>query len=218
MSNKRKRSKNNLKKTEKNKFKKTNKQVIDKLMKLNLSSEYKQNDDTYKQNDDTYKQNDDTYKQNDDTYKQNDDTYKVFVFDLDNTLYLHNVNSFYSDRYHKDVKVFLQNLKTKNKILCIATHNKNPNNYLDKMEISHLFDHIIYEKRNVNPYENSIREYTGKDEMIQEIIDKTKCKKEEIIFYDDADYNINKVENFGVKSIKVDDNIGIVFNSPILTF
>ena len=200
MSNKRKRSNiksKKIKKTKKNIFKKTNQQVIDKLIKLNLSSEYKQNDDTY---------------------KQNDDTYKVFVFDLDNTLYLHNVNSFYSDRYHKDVKVFLQNLKTKNKILCIATHNKNPNNYLDKMEISHLFDHIIYEKRNVNPYENSIREYTGKDEMIQEIIDKTKCKKEEIIFYDDADYNINKVENFGVKSIKVDDNIGIVFNSPILTF
>jgi len=191
MSNKRKKSKNNLKKTKKNKFKKTNKQLIDKLMKLNLSSEYKQ---------------------------QDDDIYKVFVFDLDNTLYLHNVDTIYSNRYHKDVKVFLQNLKNKNKILCIATHNKNPNNYLDKIEISHLFDHIIYEKKNVNPYSNSIREYTGKDEMIQEIIDKTKCKKEEIIFYDDADYNINKVENFGVKSIKVDDNIGIVFNVPILTF
>jgi HAD superfamily phosphatase (TIGR01681 family) len=215
MSNKRKRSNiksKKTKKTQKNKFKKTKQQVIDKLIKLNLSSEYKQDDNIYKQNDDTYKQNDDTYKQND--Y----DTYKVFVFDLDNTLYLHNVNSFYSDRYHKDVKTFLEKLKTKNKILCIATHNKNPNNYLDKMEISHLFDHIIYEKRNVNPYENSIQEYTGKDEMIQEIIDKTKCKKEEIIFYDDADYNINKVENFGVKSIKVNDNIGIVFNVPILTF
>ena len=54
--------------------------------------------------------------------------------------------------------------------------------------------------------------------MIQEIIDKTKCKKEEIIFYDYADYNIKKVENFGVKSVKIDDNIGIVFDVPILTF
>jgi len=172
-------------------FKKTTQQVIDKLIKLNLSSEYKQ---------------------------QDDDMYKVFVFDLDDTLYLHKVNSAYSDRYHKDVKAFLENLKTKNKILCIATHNKRPNYYLDKIDISHLFDHIIYEKRDVNPYENSIQEYTGKDEMIQEIIDKTKCKKEEIIFYDDADYNIKKVENFGVKSIKIDDNIGIVFNVPISTF
>ena len=193
MSNKRKRSNIKSKKT-----KKTKQQVINKLIKLNLSSEYKQDDDIYKQLD--------------------DNTYKVFVFDLDNTLYLHNVNSFYSDRYHKDVKTFLEKLKTKNKILCIATHNKNPKYYLDKIEISDLFDHIIYEKKDVNPYENSIQEYTGKDEMIQEIIDKTKCKKEEIIFYDDADYNIKKVENFGIKSIKIDDNIGIVFNSPILTF
>lgn len=192
MPNKRKRSKKNLKKTKKNMFKKTNQQLIDKLMKLNMSSEYKKQDD--------------------------DDIYKIFVFDLDNTLYLHNVDTIYSDRYHKDVKVFLQNLKNKNKILCIATHNKNPNNYLDKIEISHLFDYIIYEKKNVHPYLNSIHEYTGKDEMIQEIIDKTKCKKEEIIFYDDADYNIKKVENFGVKSVKIDDNIGIVFDVPILTF
>ena len=173
-------------------FKKTNQQLIDELIKLNLSSKYKQ--------------------------QQDDDIYKVFVFDLDNTLYLHNVNSVYSDRYHKDVKVFLENLKNKNKILCIATHNKNPNNYLDKIEISHLFDYIIYEKKNVHPYLNSIHEYTGKDEMIQEIIDKTKFKKEEIIFYDDADYNIKKVENFGVKSVKIDANIGIVFDVPILTF
>lgn len=193
MPNKRRRSKKNLKKTKKNMFKKTNQQLIDELIKLNLSSKYKQQ-------------------------QQDDDIYKVFVFDLDNTLYLHNVNSVYSDRYHKDVKVFLENLKNKNKILCIATHNKNPNNYLDKIEISHLFDYIIYEKKNVHPYLNSIHEYTGKDEMIQEIIDKTKFKKEEIIFYDDADYNIKKVENFGVKSVKIDANIGIVFDVPILTF
>ena len=45
--------------------------------------------------------------------QQDDDIYKVFVFDLDNTLYLHNVNSVYSDRYHKDVKVFLENLKNR---------------------------------------------------------------------------------------------------------
>jgi HAD superfamily phosphatase (TIGR01681 family) len=191
MSNKRKRSKIKFKKTKKNKFKKTKQQIIDKLIKLNISPEYKQ---------------------------QDDDIYKVFVFDLDNTLYLHKVDSVYSTNYHKDVKEFLENLKTKNKILCIATHNKLPNYYLNKIGILHLFDHIIYEKRDVNPYLNSIDEYTGKDEMIQEIIDKTKCKKEEIIFYDDADYNIKKVENFGVKSIKIDDNIGIVFNVPILSF
>ena len=60
MPNKRKRSKKNLKKTKKNMFKKTNQQLIDKLMKLNMSSEYKKQDD--------------------------DDIYKIFVFDLDNTL------------------------------------------------------------------------------------------------------------------------------------
>jgi HAD superfamily phosphatase (TIGR01681 family) len=139
------------------------------------------------------------------------DTFKVFVFDLDNTLYLHSANHIYSDNYHKQVKSFLENLKAQNKILCIATHNKNPKYYLERMQIFDLFDHIKLETKNVNPFTNTVDEYTGKNEMVQEIIDTIGCKKEEVIFFDDLNYNINLVENIGVKSIKVSQEKGIDF-------
>ena len=141
--------------------------------------------------------------------------YKVFVFDLDNTLYLHHTTRAYSDDYHKKVKKFLVNLKTQNKILSIATHNKNPKWILKQIGIFDLFDHIVYEQKNVHPWTNTIEEYTGKNEMVQEIINKTKCKKEQVIFFDDFDYNIKKVEGLGVKSVKVSDQIGIVFQDVL---
>ena len=83
---------------------------------------------------------------------------------------------------------------------------------MKRIEIFDLFDHIIYEKKDVNCFCNTIEDYTGKNEMIQEILDLTKCKKEEVIFFDDADYNIKRVETFGVKSVKVCDRKGINFD------
>lgn len=137
--------------------------------------------------------------------------YKVFVFDLDNTLYLHNADVMHTQIYHEQVKVFLQNLKNDGKILCIATHNKNPIVYLDMIKITSLFHYIISEQKNVYPSLNRIDEYTGKDEMINELISKIGCTNEEILFFDDANYNIKKVESIGVKSILVSDQTGIDF-------
>lgn len=57
--------------------------------------------------------------------------YKIFVFDLDNTLYLHNVDQIYAEKYHKKVVNFLNYLKYSDKLLYIATHNFNPCNYLE---------------------------------------------------------------------------------------
>jgi HAD superfamily phosphatase (TIGR01681 family) len=138
--------------------------------------------------------------------------YKVFVFDLDNTLYLHKVDVIQKQIYHEQVKIFLQNLKDAGKILCIATHNKYPTLYLDRLKISSLFHYIISEQKKVHPMHNSIRDYTGKDEMIKELICKIGCTNEEIIFFDDAIYNTNKVESIGVKSILVSDQTGIEFD------
>lgn len=143
--------------------------------------------------------------------KVNITDYKVFVFDLDSTLYLHYADEMYKQIYHEQVKVFLQNLKNNGKILCIATHNKNPTIYLDMLKITSLFHYIISEQKNVNSYSNSIHEYTGKDEMINELISKIGCTNEEIIFFDDIKYNIKKVESIGVKSILVSDQTGIDF-------
>lgn len=138
--------------------------------------------------------------------------FKIYVFDLDNTLFLHNSDYEYTDDYHKRVMEFLQGLKARGKILCIATHNKNPEYYLKRIRIFDLFDYIIHERKNVNCFYNTIEDYTGKNEMIEEILDLTKCKKEEVIFFDDADYNIKQVEMIGVKSVKVCDQKGINFD------
>lgn len=80
------------------------------------------------------------------------------------------------------------------------------------LKITSLFHYIILEQKNVHPSLNSIHEYTGKDEMINELISKIGCTNKEIIFFDDANYNIKKVESIGVKSILVSDQTGIDFS------
>lgn len=140
--------------------------------------------------------------------------YKIFVFDLDDTLYLHNVNKDYVKVYHKKVKNFLDYLKDNNKILYIATHNFNPDLYLYRMKISQLlFDGIIKETKDVNPESNSIIDYTSKKDMILEILNKQpNLTKDDIIFFDDHIYNINEVNSINVKSIHVDKKKGIIFS------
>ena len=139
----------------------------------------------------------------------NMDNYKVYVFDLDDTLYLHNANALYKNEYHKRVKDFLEELKNQDKILCIATHNRSPNYYLDLMEIKELFDEIIYEKKDVYPWRNSIKDYTSKKEMINSIIEKFDCNIDEIVFFDDNNYNIQEIETLGIRSVKVSSDKGV---------
>lgn len=139
--------------------------------------------------------------------------YKIFVFDLDNTLYLHNGNKIYTDEYHKKVKNFLVYLKDNDKKLYIATHNFNPIKYLDKLNITELFDGIIKETKNVHPSLNTIMEYTSKKYMMLEILNNhTDLTKDDIIFFDDHNYNIKEVESINVKSIYVNQLKGINFS------
>ena len=139
----------------------------------------------------------------------NMDNYKVYVFDLDDTLYLHNADSVYKNEYHKRVKVFLEELKNQDKILCIATHNRTPNHYLERLEIKELFDEIIYEHKNVHPWYNCITEYTSKKDMLNNIIEKFDCNTDEIIFFDDNNYNIKEIQTLGIRSIKVSAKDGV---------
>lgn len=136
--------------------------------------------------------------------------YKVFVFDLDDTLYLHNVEYSYREEYTQKIRDFLQHLKDNGKIVCLATHNKSPYYYLSRMDIYNLFHEIIYEKKDVNPKYNSIYEYTNKKYMVQEIIDKTNVSTQDVIFFDDVYYNINEVKSLGIESIRVSPTTGIV--------
>ena len=136
---------------------------------------------------------------------------KVYVFDLDNTLFLHHSEANYAEKYHKDVGSFLIKLKMENKKLYIASHNKAPYWYLDRIGIRYLFDDVIYEKKDMNCRINKIDEYTSKKDMLLEIMKKEMCTNSEIIFFDDHDYNISQVMSLNVKSIKVDPVKGIDF-------
>lgn len=137
--------------------------------------------------------------------------YKIFVFDLDYTLFLHdNHNSIYNDK----IIELLTCLKNNNKILCIATHNRSPYEYLKKMQISEYFNYIVSEKKILCSLFNSIEDYTSKKDMLLEIIDNFKCNIEDIIFFDDSNYNILEVKSLGIKSIFV-PNSGININEII---
>lgn len=140
--------------------------------------------------------------------------YKIFVFDLDNTLYLHHIDQNYAEKYHKKVVKFLNYLKDSDKLLYIVTHNFNPVKYLKKIYILPLlFDGIIKETKNVHPSFNNISEYTSKKDMILEILDKHKdLTKDDVIFFDDHTFNIKEVEKLNVKSIYVNQSKGIDFS------
>lgn len=138
--------------------------------------------------------------------------YKVYVFDLDDTLYLHKVDLTYSYIYNFNLKKFLEKLKNKKITMCIATHNKYPYMLLDRLNIKHYFSHIISESKDTNITCNLIENYTSKIDMMNDIITKTNCKKSEIIFFDDNTYNINQIESMGIKSILVSHTLGILFN------
>lgn len=139
--------------------------------------------------------------------------YKIFVFDLDNTLYLHKVDQNYAKIYHKKVKNLLVYLKDNDKILYIATHNFNPDNYLNRINISpSLFNGIIKETKDVHPMLNSINDYTSKKDMILEIVEQTCLTTDDIVFFDDHNFNIKEVEKVNVKSVYVDDLKGIDFS------
>lgn len=140
--------------------------------------------------------------------------YKIFVFDLDNTLVLHKANASIREKYHKRIKNFLTYLKDNDKLIYIATHNFYPNSLLTSIDIPPLwFNGIIKETKDVNPCLNCIEDYTNKKHMILEILNKHKeLSNDDVIFFDDHIHNIKQVENIDVKSIHVDENIGINFN------
>jgi HAD superfamily phosphatase (TIGR01681 family) len=140
----------------------------------------------------------------------NKSSYKVYVFDLDNTLFLHNNEEKYTEQYHQKVKNYLLNLKRDNKKICLATHNKYPRYYIEKLGLDYnFFDIIVYELKDVNPFINSIREYTSKKDMILEIIKKIGCRKSQVLFFDDNYYNIREVRSINIKSVKVSPTFGI---------
>lgn len=136
--------------------------------------------------------------------------YKIFVFDLDNTILLHETSQEYSMNYNKKLKKTLLDLKANGKSLYIATHNFYPEKYLIRIGLSpSLFNGIIKETKDVHCLTHKIEDFTSKKDMVLDILKRSKSSPEEVLFFDDVDYNTKQVEEINVKSILVNRLTGI---------
>jgi HAD superfamily phosphatase (TIGR01681 family) len=122
---------------------------------------------------------------------------KLYVFDLDNTLYLWEVKKNIQELYSKQLKQYLAELHNKGAVLAIASHNTNPKRYLRYMDIDNLFTHVIGE------YPRS------KDTMLAEILLSTGIKHYDTVFFDDMQKNLDLVAKMGIECYKADDIWGI---------
>jgi hypothetical protein len=152
----------------------------------------------------------------------------LFIFDLDDTLFLHNLDEYNRKKYEDRLIPFLYNLKKSGKILTLVTYNTDPQKFLNEKSIGHLFDYIYMpsvmsfeEYQNSNKfYENSTVWITGravkicrcKGVIAQQILEKYSCSPEVCIFFDDHKPNVDKVKQLGIESVLVDPLVGIQLN------
>jgi HAD superfamily phosphatase (TIGR01681 family) len=157
---------------------------------------------------------------------------KVFIFDLDDTLYLHsfNRNKEYLKFYHSNIRKWLYNLKKNGKIIGLITYNTNPRNVLKDLGVNeNIFDFIEYPENILREYfDNNRYKYIKYDNFIfrtdgkgvnyvslienkKDMIERniSKYNKKDIIFFDDSQSNILSVRRLGIECILVDPSIGI---------
>lgn len=126
------------------------------------------------------------------------DDKKLFVFDLDNTLYLWNVDDRTRMDYEQRLSNFLHFLKWKQKRLAIASFHTDPEMILKRMGIHHLFDVIIGRNRTFR-----------KDDMLCNIMEITNCKPNDTVFFDDMYDNVRTVRFMGIECVLVNQRRGI---------
>lgn len=153
---------------------------------------------------------------------------KLFVFDLDDTLY----NNFcisgdivLTSEYKENLYNFIKNLKNSGKILAIASHNAKPKETFKTMKVCKFFDedlilgpkhiyenekHLYDAKKLKFSYFADYTYYPRKSEMIKELMEKFNVNTEEVIFFDDDPGHIYDVDkNLNVTSIHVKRGEGI---------
>lgn len=155
------------------------------------------------------------------------DNYNLYIFDLDDTLYLRSVSEEYKKFYEQKIKEYFKKLISQNKTLAIVSYNANPHKILKCMEIDSFFSHIcspivkheselteedIHKDISSIVYtaDGNARLIESKAIMINKLLQKTNHCKEEIIFFDDLDDNIKKVSDFGICSVLVNPQIGLI--------
>ena len=148
---------------------------------------------------------------------------KIFIFDLDDTLFLHKVPECFRNEYHKKVAEFLKNLKANDKLICLVTYNINPKRLLN--DLIYLFDYI-YSPELLSFHEYSKAELKFKDctpwicngqvslcrdkaIVIKEILSKFNCSYYQAIFFDDNPNHIKSVQQIGIETVLVNPLKGI---------
>ena len=129
------------------------------------------------------------------------DKKKLFVFDLDDTLYLRTLykkgNLTYCKIYEEKIKNIIYKLKSNGHYIALASHNTYPYNELHRMNIIHFFDYIIGE------YPRS------KVDMINEIVNSTNYNIDDVLFFDDNLSVVKEVVKHNIKTYYVITDYGI---------
>lgn len=150
---------------------------------------------------------------------------KVFIFDLDNTIYF-NENDPYYNKFHNDVYYLIKNLYEQGKIIAIITYNLSPESCLEflniKQYVSFIYKPIVsLKKHNLSlkdiyshtSFEDIIYYYPYKSFFIKNLKTQKEMNNiinEEIIFFDDSVNNIRDVKNnCNIECIHVNSKIGL---------
>jgi hypothetical protein len=149
---------------------------------------------------------------------------KIFIFDLDDTLYLHHADLSFKKEYHRNILTFLKDLKKDNKLICLVTYNVNPKRLLNDSIC--LFDYVYSPKllslsEYLNDHNIDIEHYTpwicndkvtlckDKSIVIKEILSKFNCESYQAIFFDDNKVHIKAVQKIGIETVLVNPLKGI---------
>lgn len=146
----------------------------------------------------------------------------VYIFDLDDTLLLHNVQEPYRSHYFSKITSLLKDLKRQGKVLCMVTYHCKPHSVMN--EDIHLFDHIYspevmtiteYQSKGVFPDSTvwmsgkNVRICRSKAVVIREMISKLAFQFDQVVFFDDNPHHVYSVQQLGVHAFLVNPCKGI---------
>lgn len=124
---------------------------------------------------------------------------KLFIFDFDDTIYLHNIPTYENEIYLFQMLKLFDYLKNNNKILAIASTNQYVEDELYSifgLSYSNYFDIIIGERYH-------------KKYMFPKILEHTKCLPSDTIFFDDLKKNTDQANSLGITTYHVTSKYGI---------
>lgn len=151
---------------------------------------------------------------------------KLFIFDLDNTIYFNQYDDYYKE-FHINIHHLIKKLYEQGKIIAIVTYNLDPESCLEFLNIKEYVSYIykpinslqeydltLYDIRSETTYLDKIYYHLYKSFFINNLKTKlTHISNDEMIFFDDSIYNIKDVEkNCNIECVPVDSKTGLDFD------